>query len=175
MNTPWRWSIIILAGLAWVFLARLADDGAATLRLAPILIASPLVTTALLLPYRAGLVTLLTIALLLDAGTGIPFGLSATLLAPVHLILHRLRHQVPRDSVAIATLLAACITPALWIARTILLHWQGYPLPGDLAGALSEITLSTLLVIPGTAWLFIFYRALVERLGPADELAYERP
>lgn len=171
MNSPWRRSVIVLAGLAWVFMARLADDLSASACLSPTLIAGPLVVTAILMPYRSGLITLMLVTLLLDAGTGMPFGLSATMLAPTHLLLHRLRHQIVGNSAAIATLIAACITPAIWIARTLLLRWQGYPLPLDLAGAMVEILVSILLVIPSTAWLFSLYRALIDRIEPADNKA----
>ncbi len=165
MKLGLRWSAAVLAGLGWIFLTRLAGDLCAPWALQLPLMAPPLVVTALRLPYRPGAFALALIALLYDAALGIPFGLSASLALPLHLILFRIRHHLTADAALTGAALAFTITPALWLGTALALTLSGSPLPADLSGVLTEVALGAALAALGTPWLAGFTLSLLRLFG----------
>ncbi len=160
-----RWSGAVLAGLAWVFLSRLAQDSAAAYALHLPLTAPPLVVCALLLPFRPGAVVLTLTLLLYDAGLGVPFGLSATLALPVYALLFRIRHHLMQSSALVQASLALALTPALHAAFAAALHLAGRPLPADTLGFLTEILAGVALASLFTPWLGSLTVAVLRLFG----------
>lgn len=165
MTRRLRWSGSVLAGLGWVFLARLAQDPASSCSLQLPLSATPLVVCALLLPFRAGAVALTLVLLLHDAGRPVPFGLSATLALPAYVMLFRIRRHLARESAAVQAGLALALTPALHVAQAVALTLAGRLLPADTLGFLTEILAGAALAALFTPWLGVFMPAVLARFG----------
>lgn len=160
-----RWAGAVPAGLGWIFLARLVQDGASEYALNPPLSAPPLVVAALLLPFRAGLAVLTLVLLLHDSGQGIPFGLSATVALPVYVVLFRLRHHFSKDSVWSQAALAGGLTPLLHAGSVFFLGLAGGPLADRSAGILAETVIGVLLAALFTPWLASLSAAFLKISG----------
>ena len=154
MTAAIRWSAAVLAGLCWVFLARLAGDFVAPWAMTLPLMAPPVIVAALRLPFRPGLVTLALVALLYDAGTGAPFGLSASIALPLHGILYGVRRHLAVDSPAALAAPALALTPAMHIVATVVTHRVVQrPLADDLGGFFLETAVACVLSAAATPWL----------------------
>lgn len=165
MKLGLRWSAAVLAGLGWIFLTRLAGDLCAPLALHLPLMAPPVVVIALRLPHRPGVVALTLVALLHDAASGIPFGLTASLALPLHFILFRIRNHLSADASLTAAALAFAITPALWLGTALALTLAGHPAPADLRGIATEVILGSVLAALATPWLAGFTLSLLRAFG----------
>lgn len=165
-----RWSAAVLAGLCWVFLTRLAGDLVAPWALSIPLMAPPVVVAALRLPFRGGLVALALIALLHDAGTGMPFGLTASLALPLHGILYAVRRHIAAASPLTLAALAVALTPAMHLMTGVGIHLAtGRPMASDLGGFVVETVLGCIACALAAPWLSGFTLALLRTFGVDTE------
>ena len=148
-----RWSAAVLAGLCWVFLTRLGTDLISGHGLTLQLIAPPLVVSALYLPYRAGAVTLGLVALLYDAASGAPFGITASIALPAHLLLFRIRRQLTPVNPLTGAGLALAVAPALHLGFVGGLAIGAREMPSDTIGLLLETGLVAVVSALATPWL----------------------
>jgi len=160
----------VLAGLCWVFLARLAGDFVAPYALTLPLMAPPLTVAALRLPRRAGAITLALVALLYDAGTGLPFGASATVALPLHALLYAARQRLAADSGLLLALVAAALTPVMHFGvAAVIGRVSGRGMTDDLFGFASEIVAGCVLAGIATPWLAGLTNAMLRAFGIGRE------
>lgn len=160
-----RWSSVVLAGLCWVLLTRLGSDLLSGHALTLQLIAPPLVVASLFLPYRAGAVSLALVALLMDAASGAPFGLTATLALPAHLFLFRIRRQLTPVTRLTGAGLALAVAPATHLAYVAGMAVATRVMPSDTVGLLLETGLAAVVSALATPWLTGLTFALAGAFG----------
>lgn len=165
-----RLSGAVLAGLAWLFVARLGADLFSQKGLTPVWFAPPVVVFALRLPHVAALVCLALTCLLHDATLAIPFGITASIALPAAAVLLRFRHHLRRNSRAQAAAGVFALTPGLHLAWCVALSLTGRVTPHEPRALLIEIAASTLLSTLATPWLADLTDALLHRFD-AKEVA----
>lgn len=143
----------VLAGLAWLFVARLFTDLLAPLALTPTWIVPVVIVFTFRLQLREMLIGLALVCLLHDATLAIPFGLSASLALPVAAILHRVKRHLNTSSRRQAAAVAFALTPTIHLAFVLAVSLSGMPLPADARGLATEMTLATVTSALATPWL----------------------
>jgi len=171
-----RWLPAPAAALLWVWLAGLVQpllspSGALLWTDAALLLAP-----ARFFPRTPAVLTVLVAGLFADATRGGPFGLSASVLLPVLLVLLRLRPRMANWDAAAWTGLAAAINSALLLVCSAVwtldlardraaaageLPWTGGAAGGILLGALCSIVASSCFILVFGRWFMAFQVALL--------------
>lgn len=169
MERALPWSGAVLAGVVWLFLARLISDELARFALTPVFWAAPLVVFSFALPRRVALVVLAVVMLLHDAVRPGPFGMSASLVLPVAAVLLRWRELFHRESRRQTAAIAFVLTPSLHILLAVAMGVAGRGLPEDTGGFFAEMLIGAMVSGLGAPWLYDFTVVLVRLFGAQPE------